>query len=301
VDGGNAGFLATMRGLLKRTFSKEETNTFAGVWRHPAKGTGQICDAMAQGIRDGGGRLVFESKLLAMAAEGGRVKSVTAEIGGEQIVFEAANVVSSIPLEFLAKLLLPKYAGAASSPKALETKRTVVLVYLFFNEEPRFPQAWLQVTCPQTRIGRIANYTAFNGDMVPKGQTCLCSEFYCFGEDPMLAMTDDQIVELVLGYLNDKKLVSREKCFDRRVLRLPGADASQNRDNWMSKERVQLLAEFAGFKNLYYVNRTETDLATLAGIEAGEAILSGDRTEFDLHVNPASLPIRSVEKAFRFT
>ena len=301
APGGDDGnFFTTMRALAERTFSKKEVNTFKGIWRHPAKGTGQICDLMAKGITDGGGRLEFGSRVLTMESAGDQVKAVTAEVGGAPVTFQAANVISSIPTDFLAKLLLPKYAGAAPGPKAMDAKRTVVLVYLFFDGEPMFPQAWLQVTCPKTRVGRITNYTAFNGDMVPKGKTCLCCEFYCYGEDPMLPMKDPEIAEQALGYLDGKKLADRSKCFDQMVLRLPGADASQNRDNWMSKERVQLMAEFNGFKNLYSVNRTETDLATLAGIEAGEAILSGNRTEFDSHFDPDSLNIRSEAKAFAF-
>jgi hypothetical protein len=177
----------------------------------------------------------------------------------------------------------------------------VVLVYLFLNEEPKFPHAWLQVTCPKTRIGRIANYAGFNGDMVPKGKTCLCCELYCFGEDNLLKLSDKEIADLVLDDLSRFKLLDRAKCFDHLVLRLPGADASQNRDNWMSEARRQLLEELKQFKNLYYVNRTETDIASLAGMEAAEAILSGNRTDFDRRVDPAELQIRSESKAFEFT
>jgi hypothetical protein len=68
----------------------------------------------------------------------------------------------------------------------------------------------------------------------------------------------------------------------------------------MSKERVRLLRDLSRFENLYFVNRTETDIATLAGMEAAEAILSGDRTNFDQRVDPAKLQIRSETKAFEF-
>jgi protoporphyrinogen oxidase len=301
-NGSDASFLATVKALLERTFSKKEVNTYKGVWRHPAKGTGQICDGLAQGIQDDGGRIEYQARVLGIESTNGRVETVNVEVGAEQISYKPSNFVSSIPLEFLAKLLLPQYSNASGNrPKALDQRRTVVLVYLFLNEVPRFPQAWLQVTCPKTRIGRITNYTGFNGDMVPKGRTCLCCELYCFGEDPLLQMKDEEIVDLTLAYCSQMKLADRAKCFDQLVLRLPGADASQNRDNWMSKERVQLLSEFDQFKNLYYVNRTETDIATLAGIEAAEAILTGNRAEFDRRVDPAELHIRSEGKAFAFS
>jgi hypothetical protein len=53
-------------------------------------------------------------------------------------------------------------------------------------------------------------------------------------------------------------------------------------------------------ENLYYVSRTDLDIATLAGMEAAEAIVSGDRTTFDFHIDPEHLPIRSVPKPFEF-
>jgi hypothetical protein len=234
-----------------------------------------------------------------------RIDTVIARIGPDTISFKPSNVISSIPPGLLKRFLAgnssepPSNVGPSSSV-GNAAKRTVVLVYLFLNEEPRFPHAWLQVTCPSTRIGRITNYAAFSPDMVPKGKTGLCCEIYCFGPDELLELDDLSIVKLTLDDCGRSKLLDPAKCFDHLVLRLPGADASQNRDNWMSPSRLKLLAELEQFKNLYYVNRTETDIATLAGLEAAEAILSGDRSHFDRRVDPAELGIRSESKAFEF-
>jgi protoporphyrinogen oxidase len=297
-----AGFISTMRQAIERTFSTKEVNTYKGIWRHPAKGTGQICDALAKGIVERGGRIHFEANVKSISATRGLVDSVIAEIQGETIQFQPEHLVSSIPVEIVLRYLLPDRAQKRQTEtRALDPRRrTVVLVYLFLDEEPQFPQAWLQVTSPDTRIGRIANYSAFNGDMVPDGKTCLCCELYCFGGDELLKLTDEQIAQRVLGDCARLKLVHPDKCFDSLVLRLPGADASQNRDNWMSPARLQLLDELKQFRNLYYVNRTETDIATLAGMEAAEAIILGDRADFDRRVDPAQLQIRSEPRAFEF-
>ncbi len=298
-----AGFLSTVKEAAVRAFSKKEVNTYKGIWRHPAKGTGQICEALAEGILKRGGQILYQAGVKAIHSSQDRIiDEVVAEIDSETVTFQPKNLVSSIPLEFLMKFLLPENSETRTKQtRALDPRRrTVVLVYLFLNEEPSFPHAWLQVTCPATRIGRIANYAGFNGDMVPKGKTCLCCELYCFGEDDLLKLSDEQIAKLVLHDCAKSRLLDPSNCFDHLVLRLPGADASQNRDNWMSESRLKLLAELEQFKNLYYVNRTETDIATLAGVEAAEAILSDDRTHFDRRVDPAELGIRSESKAFEF-
>jgi protoporphyrinogen oxidase len=305
-DGGDngAGFFSTVKEALVRTFSQKEVNTYKGIWRHPAKGSGQISEILAEEIIHLGGRVHYQAKVVQIASAEGIIKSVTAEIGSETILFEPSHVVSSIPPAFLKRLLFPQASApppsSHSSPPSAPPKRTVVLVYLFLNEHPRFPHAWLNVTCPSTKIGRITNYSGFNGDMVPNGNTCLCCELYCFGPDPLLEMKDEEISQKALDDCAASGLVDPAKCFHRLVFRFPGADASQNRDNWMSPSRLKLLAELEQFKNLYYVNRTETDIATLAGMEAAEAILSGDRAHFDRRVDPAELGIRSESKAFEF-
>jgi protoporphyrinogen oxidase len=299
-----AGILPTVKEALVRAFSQKEANTYKGIWRHPAKGSGQISEILAEEIIRLGGRIHYQAKVVEIASSQGTITSVTAEIGSGTTVFAPSHVVSGIPPEFLKQLLFSKSSvptrSSQSPSPAAAPKRTVVLVYLFLNEAPRFPHAWLNVTCPNTRIGRITSYSGFNGDMVPDGKTCLCCELYCFGPDPMLKLEDQDISQMAVNDCAASGLIDPAKCFDRLVFRFPGADASQNRDNWMSPSRLKLLAELEQFKNLYYVNRTETDIATLAGMEAAEAILSGDRIHFDRRVDPAELGIRTESKAFEF-
>ncbi len=302
TQNGKESFLRTVGQAVVRGFSVRETNTYKGVWRHPAKGTGQICESLERGILECGGRVHHEVRILEMSVSHETIRSVTAVVGGDPVTFEPAHVVSSTPAEFMKHLLSPGCADNRKSGQKLagDPRRVVVLVYLFLDEEPRFPHFWLQVTCPKLRVGRIANYAALNSDMVPKGKTALCCEYYCFGEDPLLQLDSAQMAEFALEECDRSRLINRSKCFDTLVLKFPGADASQNRHNWFSKERQQLFAELRHFENLYSVNRTDLDIATLAGIEAGEAILSGDRDQFDLHFSPNELGIRSEGKAFEF-
>jgi len=301
ANGGDAGLFATVTAMIERSFSKKEVNTFKGIWKHPARGTGQICDLVAHGMTERGGRFQFGAALKDLSATGDRIDKVVAECGGETITYQPEQVVSSVPLDLLIHWLLENKAATGDKPAPVAlAKRTVVLAYLFLDEPPRFPHAWLQVTCPDTRIGRITNYTAFNGDMVPAGKTALCCEYYCFGPDPLLEMDNAAIAKLTLDACAKSCLVDPAKCRDQLVLKLPGADASQNRDNWMQASRLRQMEALARFKNLYCVNRTELDIATLTGIEAGEAIASGRRAEFDDHVDPAKIGIRSEGKAFSF-
>jgi protoporphyrinogen oxidase len=300
TNGHGESFAHTVKQALTRFVSPKEPNTYKGIWKHPAKGTGQICQSLERGILQGGGRVHHEAKVLEMNASNGRIQAVTAEVGGETIRYQPQFVVSSTPAEFLQQQLLKREGNGEGGRPSSARRRVVVLVYLFLNEPPRFPQFWLQVTCQKVRVGRIANYAALNSDMVPKGKTCLCLEYYCFGDDPLLKLSDEEMGALGLEECASSGLVDPSKCFDKLVLRFPGADASQNRHNWFSKERQQIFAALRQFENLFSVNRTDLDISTLAGIESAEAILSGDRTTFDRHFSPTELGIRSESKPFEF-
>ena len=298
---GDAGFVTTVKAAVTRAFTTKEVNTFKGCWRHPARGTGQICESLARGITEFGGKLGYGAKILEIKADDNSVDSVVAEIDSEKICYTPQYLVSSIPLEALITLLgrkIPEaYTAAQGAPSQ---KRTVVLVYLFLDRPPKFPHAWLQVTCRSTRIGRITNYSGFNSDMVPPGKGCLCCEYYCFGTDPLLDVDPKELVRQTRDFCVSADLMERDSLVEDLVLKFPGADASQNRHNWITSMRLGLLNEIALFKNLYHVARTDLDIATLAGIEAAEAIRSGDRREFDRHIDPTQLPIRSDPKAFEF-
>jgi len=301
-DGEDASFLKTMQALMTRLLAKKEVNTATGFWRHPARGTGQICDALEHGILERGGKFLFEATVLEIESLEGFIKSLIVQTGNETVQYKPLHLISSIPSQFLLKLLVKeKFDALDESLKAPpSSKKTIVLVYLFLDEAPHFPHGWLNVTCPKIRIGRITNYSGINAGMVPKGKTCLCCEYYCHGEDPLLELDNKAFVRLALEECGRNGLADPAKCFDELVIRLPGADASQNRHNWMKNLRHGLLDELRHFKNLYYVNRTDLDIASLAGIEAAEAILTADRITFDRHIDPDELGIVSEVKAFVF-
>jgi len=298
---GDAGFLPTLKAAMSRALTTSEVNTYKGIWRHPAKGTGQICDALAKGITDSGGAFGYGAKILEFKVGDTRVESVVAEVDGQRICYRPLNVVSSIPLEVAIPMLGRKipaaYAAAAGAPSQ---RRTVILVYLFMDRPPKFPHAWLQVTDQNTRIGRITNYSGFNSDMVPPGKGALCCEYYCFGADPLLDKDAATLTRETLDYCVSAGLIDRESVKDDLMLKFPGADASQNRHNWITGMRLGLTEEIAPYRNLYFVGRTDLDIATLAGIESAEAIISGNRHTFDLHFDPTQLGIRSEGKAFEF-
>ncbi len=102
------GLLRTLIEAGLRTFSRKEANTHLGVWRHPARGTGQICEELEHRICDLGGSIRTGVDLREIAVANDRIKHVVAESGGQVFAFEPQHVVSSIPIEYLMRMLFKR-------------------------------------------------------------------------------------------------------------------------------------------------------------------------------------------------
>jgi protoporphyrinogen oxidase len=285
VDGNQVGsysFNAVKQGL---TLAAQGGPSDQREWRHPAKGTGQICELMLNEALRGGARIQFNTQITAMNSEDGRVLEVLTREADGPGTYRPHHVVSSMQVEELA-LVLSAVPSEMVERERAEAERSVALVYLFLNEPPRFPHAWLEVNDTKMKAGRITNYAAFNGDMVPQGKACLCIEFFCVGDDPILRLSPKELETLAVRECVENGLIGPAKLLDALVTTMRRSNAAASWRDWQSAIKLQLLERIARFENLYHVNRPGTDWATFAGVMAGEAILQGSRTEFDRRADP---------------
>ena len=62
-NGEDASFFSTVKSLATRLVSRKEVNTYKGIWRHPAKGTGQICEKLAEEILKSGATIHYKAQV----------------------------------------------------------------------------------------------------------------------------------------------------------------------------------------------------------------------------------------------
>jgi protoporphyrinogen oxidase len=257
-------------------------------WRHPAKGTGQICDLMLDEALRGGARIRFNTEVAALHSKNSRITEVLTKGADGLGAYHPRHVVSSMQIEDLA-LVLSEMSSEMAAPEwrsVADAERSVTLVYLFLDELPRFPHAWLEVNDTNMKAGRITNYAAFNGDMVPPGKACLCVEFFSIGDDPILRLSPHQLEALAIKECVENRLIDSTKLLDTLVATMRRSNAAASWRDWQSAAKLRLLERIGRFENLYYVNRPGTDWATFAGMMAADAILEGSRTEFDRRADP---------------
>lgn len=257
-------------------------------WRHPAKGTGQIYNTMLGEALSRGAQIKFGTEVTGLKSADGRIVEVlTNDLQGPGAC-HPHHVVSSMQIEDLALLLSNGSCemAAPSGREASAAERSVALVYLSLDEPPRFPHAWLEVNDPRMKAGRITNYAAFNGDMIPQGKTCLCVEFFCVGDDPLLRLAPKELEDLAIKECVENALIDATKLVDSAVAMMRRSNAAAGWRDWQNPTRLQLLERIRPFENLYYVNRPGADWATFAGMLAAEAIVRGCRVEFDRRADP---------------
>jgi protoporphyrinogen oxidase len=300
IDGSHASsysFNAIRQGLRLASQGGPQTQTR---WRHPAKGSGQISDLMLDRLRRKGVPIAFETEVISIKAADGQVFEVTTRSATGLDNHYPGHLVSSMQIEDLAKLLVDtsRLRAKAARPPA-DVEQNVVLVYLFLDEPCRFPHAWLEVNDTELKSGRITNYAAFNGNMVPEGKACLCVEFFCVGDNPIMRLSAPEVAALAIRECVDNGLIDLRKLVDTLVTTMRRTNAAASWRDWQKAFKRQLLEEVSGVENLFHVNRPGMDWATFAGMMAAESILEGFRSEFDRRADPTKRyqPERSTQDA----
>jgi len=256
-------------------------------WRHPRHGVGQLCESLADRFRQAGGELRLGTRVVGIRRDPSLNHIRIANHDGEQTI-AAPSVISSLEVDRLLDLLDETGDASGRSRKLQkDVSRGVVLVYLFLDEAPRFPHAWVEVNDPHLRAGRITNYSGFNGEMVPAGKSCLCVEFFWDQATSNTSITDAEFCQIAIDECAQYNLIDPTRCFDTLVLRMPRSHAALTWRHWDAPEGRKIMSDLRRFPNVFHVNRGGIDRACHAGIEAANAIISGSREQFDVAAHPA--------------
>ena len=246
-------------------------------WRHPAKGTQQIVDGLEAGGRARGVEFLLDTEVCAIGVDPRGAHRVRYRRGGEDGELTAGYVISSAPLPLLTRLLQPGLPDGLRTPPEDEVqyKKSTALVYLLADGEPAFSHNWLEVNDLRFKVGRVVNYATWNGDMVPKGKTGLCLEYFAVEGDPVMELDKEALLQLALAEASANGLIDPALIRDSLVLQLPKANAStvihERKQAWMR----DVTAYVGALPRFFETSRPGIDRATLAGIDAAEACVTG--------------------------
>ncbi len=167
-----------------------------GRFYYPKRGYGAISDAYAAAAVASGARLRLRTSVAALELSGRRLRGVwTSGPAGEELL-EAEQVLSTIPLSQLARLVRPAAPDAVLKASAALRFRGMILIYLVLETEQfteydahYFPDSDIAIT----RLSEPKNYGLAS---VP-GRTILCAELPCSTEDAVWSATDNELAKIV--------------------------------------------------------------------------------------------------------
>jgi protoporphyrinogen oxidase len=167
----------------------------AGRFFYPRRGFGSISEAYGEAATAAGARLLLESQVTSFEPGGGGVCVGLRREGKEQRIF-GRQVLSTIPLTILARLMRPAAPAAVLSSAASLRFRSMLLIYLVLETERftefdahYFPDAEIAIT----RLSEPKNY----GLASLPGRTILCAELPCFQDDAVWHMSEEALGQLV--------------------------------------------------------------------------------------------------------
>jgi protoporphyrinogen oxidase len=217
----NFSFFLAVLALLR--LRREHVTTLIEEFRYPRLGPGQMWEAFQERVEARGVPVHLNHRAVAIYHRGGHVESVSFRQNGSLIHTPVDAVLSSIPLSELILILDPPPPAEVVAAARRLRYRDLVVVALFSTEEAPFPDNWIYLHDPGTRAGRVQNFGAWSPDMVVPETTCLGVEYFCFEDDEIWNLPDDQAVALAKAELARIGLIDPARIVDGVKVRVPRA------------------------------------------------------------------------------
>lgn len=163
-------------------------------FRFPKLGIGRISDNLEQRIKINGGIIK-----LNIVIEKIEKKDSFFRVFTNQGVYEAEQIVSSIPLEILLDLFTPK-----TSPLILSAANKLAYIYqkivvLLANKPKLTNFTWVYVHPPKIKFFRFLETNNWSSAMSPKGKTSLAFEYPYQRGDDLEKIGDKELIDLTIA------------------------------------------------------------------------------------------------------
>jgi protoporphyrinogen oxidase len=192
-------------------------------FEYPKYGPGMMWERCTELVEEQGSIVTLESKVTTIRRDDARAVSVTVEHGGTTTEHPCREVISSMPINELLKVIdppaPPEVVAAADGLK----HRDFLTVSLVVPVEYAFPDNWIYIHAPEVRVGRIQNFGSWSPYLVKEGRSCLGLEYFVNVGDDLWTMADEDLVELAKHELDVLGLADPARLESGYVVRMPKA------------------------------------------------------------------------------
>jgi protoporphyrinogen oxidase len=293
----SAGSLRKMMSKVLNAVPGVGKKKTGGRFYYPKDGFGAISEAYGEAARNAGAELRFGTSVAGIELTGGRACAVhtVGPDGTERL--EAAQVLSTIPVSQLARLVQPSAPEAVQAAACALKFRSMILIY-FVLETEQFTEYdahyFPETRIPITRLSEPKNY----GLAVSPGRTVLCAELPCSTDDPVWRASDRELAGICTEALTEAGIPVKCRISQVATRKLAQAYPIYTRDyrthfeqidNWLAK--IPGLVSF-GRQGLFAHDNTHHALAMAYALDEcirDDGSLDGQRwaerrIEFQKHV-----------------
>ena len=152
---------------------------------YPRLGPGQMWEVTRDRIKEQGGAVHLDRRVVQIEHDGAKVKSLLACDGDGRLTrYVGQHFLSTLPIRDLIRAMSP--AAPDDVIRAAESLkyRDFLTVVLIVDRPHTFPDNWIYIHEPQVKLGRIQNFKNWSPDLVPDPEkTSLGLEYFCFEGD----------------------------------------------------------------------------------------------------------------------
>jgi protoporphyrinogen oxidase len=202
---------------------------------YPKYGPGLMWEATAEHLRKLGVQVVFESPVVGIDHDEGRVQSVRVACkDGTEQRYAADAVISTMPVRELVRALNPEAPPKVREVAAgLEYRDFVIIGLLYRRLMPTaegqgplnlVPDNWIYVQESGVKVGRLQFFNNWSPYLVKDGNTVWVGmEYFCSEGDALWRMPDEDLIRLGIAEMRQLRLADPSDQLDATVLRMPKA------------------------------------------------------------------------------
>ena len=167
---------------------------------------------------------------------------------------EGEHFISTMPLRSLVQALGPQVPDQVQSAAAGLAYRDFIQVALILDKPGLFPDNWIYCHTPGIKVGRVQNFNNWSQALVPDpSKTCLGMEYFCFQDDWLWKLRDEELIALATRELDTLGLAKGARVIDGKVVRMPKAYPIY--DEAYASHLLTIRSYLDGISNLHSIGR----------------------------------------------
>jgi protoporphyrinogen oxidase len=277
----------------KNIRQKDKETSLIEEFLYPKLGPGQLWEYVASDIKNMGGFICMEHKVVGIQVANNKVYSVTTESNGEKSTIECDHCISSMPIKDLIASIddgnmqrtIKNVAKGLPYRDFMTVGLLVERLEIFNNTTQKtlnniIPDTWIYIQESDVRLCRLQVFNNWSPYMVADPNTVWIGlEYMCSETDDIWLMDDASFIDFAISEVEKIGLISRKNIIDSCRIKIEKAYPAY----FGSYENFDEVREYLdGLENLYCVGRNgqhrynNQDHSMLTAMEAVRCIITND-------------------------